>query len=139
MFLKNRDVFSIHLEDRRLSSSEREQLSAFYQDVFVVYDYIKELFKTNYSLKDFYQDVGNFDLLALGFYVKAIDATKGINDEDKIGQISTKAQSELFQLTGQRGQWYNWLQKDLKNVKAHTFRFKVKKQPPDFIGGYWLR
>ena len=132
---KNRDVFSIHLADLYLSSSDREEMRAFYQDVFSVYDYLKKVYEKHYSRNNFYQDTGNFDLLAVGLYAKAVDATEGIiNDGAKIDEIISKVSSESFKFGGQRTEWYNWLKNDIGKVRDDVNRQKVKTNPPDFVG-----
>jgi len=135
---KNRDVFSIHIEDKFISNSDKKVMRNFYQDIFSVYDYLKQLSKQN-AINNFYDDVRNFDLLAIGLYVKALDATESYDNKDKIDQIINKIQSEDFNIPGVRGEWYAWLAQDLKKVKNDYNRFMVKKEPPNFVEGLWLR
>jgi hypothetical protein len=142
---RNRHVFLIHIDDIYLSSSEREEMRAFYEDVFTIYDYLKSLVNKAYSENDYYKDPGNLDLLAVGLYSKAIDATKfglgfsyWFNDDDKIDEIVQQTEDESFKFADQRGYWYRWFREDLKKVREYLFRYKVKKKPPKFVGGYWF-
>lgn len=136
----NRDVFLIHIDDILLWPDERKEMIAFYADVFAIYDYLKE-FKSKHSknLDTFYKEPLNFDLLAIGLYSKAVDATSWFNDKNKIQEIIRSA-NQNFKFSGQRGTWYRWLKNDLKKVNKNlTLRWKIQKNPPNFLGGYYFK
>jgi len=135
----NRDVFLIHIDDILLWPDKRKEMIAFYEDVFAIYDYLKELYKNKYPQEKFYNDAVNFDLLAIGLYSKAVDATSWFNDKNKIQEIITSA-NQKFNLAGERGRWYSWLQNDLIKVNKNlTLRWKIQERPPSFVGGYWFK
>ena len=95
---KNRNKVRIHMDDRYLSDSDRDQLTAFYDDGFAVFEYIKHLHKNDYSEEEFFKDVRNFDLLSVCIAAKAVDATKGIgfNSENKLMELARQKQ-EAFE------------------------------------------
>lgn len=135
----NRDVFLIHIEDILLWPDERKEMIAFYEDVFVIYDYLKALYDKEYSLNVFYRQPANFDLLVIGLYSKAVDATSWLNNKNKINEIIIMIATEKFKFDGRRGQWYPWLKKDLEKVNDKFYRWKIQNEPPNFVGGHWFR
>ena len=103
----------------------------------VLFDYQKNLFDRHYSRNEFFQNTSTFDLIALTLYSKAVVATKGRNDKHKIGEILKTISQNNFKLTGEKGQWFDWLKNDLKNIQKSTFRLKIIDRPPK-VSGRWL-
>jgi hypothetical protein len=134
----HRNIIDLHLEDKILTDKDEKCLSKYYQLAFSVFDYQKNLFNIYYEKSDFYQNTSTFDLLALALYSKAIVATKGKNDKYKINEILTTISENKFKIGGEKNRWYNWLEKDMKDVKEKTLtRLKISNRPPD-VRGRWL-
>jgi hypothetical protein len=129
------------MDDRYLSDSDRDQLTAFYDDGFAVFEYIKHLHKNDYSEEEFFKDVRNFDLLSVCIAAKAVDATKGIgfNSENKLMELARQVKNEKFKLDGRRGDWYNSLPENIENlIDTMDLSFKFK-ETPNFVEGAWLK
>jgi len=138
---KNREKVKIHMDDTYMSGSDRRQLEAFYDDGLAVYEYIKHLYKNNYSEKEFFKDVRNFDLLSVCISAKAVDATKGMgfNSEKKLKELSRLVKDEKFKLDGRRGDWYNSLPESIEKLNdTMDLSFKFK-ETPNFVEGAWLK
>jgi hypothetical protein len=134
----HRDIFLIHIDDDIIMGQDERSLTQFHEDAFSVHYLLNDAIAKKFKSKELVKDSDNIDLLAIVLYCQAVAATNGKNDIDSINSILEKLDSDKFSTPGPRGEWFKLLKADLYNVRKHLYRFSIKRNPPSFIGTYWL-
>lgn len=134
----HQDKIDLSIDAIIFSDNKEKNLVCYYEDVLSIYDYLKN-FYIKHKMDKFREDKNNFFLFEIGQYCKAIAASKGKDDKNKLGEILRSFEDNKFNFRGEDGNWYERFKNEVKSCKDSTFfNLNVNIKPPN-VTGRWLQ